>query len=138
MKEKIIKTYKKIQNFIKKYKKPRFILKGFCKKCGNCCRNITFMIGDDYLTKIEEFERLKLLDSKYNSFFISGKDENGVLLFACKHLGEDNLCSCYNYRSLYCRLYPFIKTKHIRAGAEMPEGCGYYIESNVKFEEFLN
>jgi len=95
------------------------------------------MIGDQYLTREEEFERIKKLDDKYNHFFISSRDETGILLFTCKSLGEDNLCTCYPFRSLYCRLYPRIKTKHIRAGAEMPEGCGYYIESNVKFEEFL-
>ncbi len=95
------------------------------------------MIGKDYLTKQEEFERIKKLDSRYNNFFISGKDENNALLFTCKSLKDDNLCSCYAFRSLYCRLYPKIEVKQLRAGAEMPEGCGYYNESNVKFKEFL-
>ncbi len=132
-----MKIIKKITEFIKNNRSARFILKGSCKKCGICCKNITFMIGEQYLTDKKEFERIKQLDSKYNNFFISGRDENNILLFTCKALKEDNTCSCYSFRSLYCRLYPGIKTKHIRAGAEMLKGCGYYIESNVKFEEFL-
>ena len=123
-------------NFLKQ-KTPRFILKGSCKKCGNCCRNITFIIGKKYVTEEEEYESLKKLDSYYNNFILTGKDEDGILLFTCKSLGEDNLCKDYKFRSLYCRLYPRIMRKHIRANAEMLEGCGFYIESNVKFEEFL-
>ncbi len=126
---------KRIKQILKKT--PRFILKGSCKKCGNCCRNITFIVGKEYLRHEKEFENLKTLDSKYNNFFISGRDEDGILLFTCRSLGDDNLCSNYALRSLYCRLYPKIMRKHIRAGAEMLEGCGYYIESNVNFEEIL-
>lgn len=129
---------KKITGFLNKDDSPRLVIKGACKKCGNCCRNITFIVGEEYLTREEEFERLKSLDSKYNNFYISGKDENGVLLFACKSLREDNLCSCYAFRSLYCRLYPKIKTKHLKDGIEFPEECGYYIESSVSFEEILH
>ena len=129
--------FEKIKNFLKKYRKPRLVLKGSCKKCGNCCRNITFMIKDKYLTQEEEFERLKNFDSEYNNFFLSGKDEDGILLFTCKFLGEDNLCTCYALRSFYCRLYPKIRAGHLKSNDEMLEGCGYYIESNIKFEEFL-
>ena len=95
------------------------------------------MSGDKYLTEEEEFERIKKFDSDYNHFFISGKDENNILLFTCKSLGENNLCTSYFFRSIYCRLYPKIKTKYLNTNTKMLEGCGYYFESNIRFEEFL-
>ncbi|OGI00361.1 MAG: hypothetical protein A2Y25_09505 [Candidatus Melainabacteria bacterium GWF2_37_15] len=100
-------------------------LKGHCKKCGSCCRNITFAIKKDYIKTEEDFERLKKFDRKYNHFFISGQDEDGVLLFTCKSLTDDNLCRDYFFRSLYCRLYPKIQMKHLKTGGELLDGCGY-------------
>jgi hypothetical protein len=129
--------FEKFRNFLKKFKKPRLVIKGSCKKCGSCCRNISFMIGGKYLSEPEEFQNLKEFDSQYNHFFISGRDKDGFLLFTCKSINSDNLCKCYHFRSLYCRLYPKIVTKHLATHTEMLEGCGYYIESNVDFKEFL-
>lgn len=114
-----------------------FSIKGHCKKCGYCCRNITFMIGDKYVTKEEEFERMKSIDTRYNHFYISGTEQNGTLLFTCKSLTEDNLCRNYRLRSLYCRLYPWIMFKSIRAGVDLPEECGFNVEKNIKFKDFL-
>ncbi len=113
---------------LKNTKFPGFKLKGHCKKCGKCCRNITFMIENKYVIEKEEFERMKTFDPKYKHFFISGKDEKGILLFTCKSLGDDNLCGDYFFRSFYCRLYPRIMMKSIKAGAVFPEECGYYVE----------
>lgn len=103
-------------------------LKGKCKRCGHCCRNITFMIKDSYVATEQEFEFMKELNPKHNHFYISGRDDDGALLFTCKSMGEDNLCKDYNFRSLYCRFYPWILFKSINAGYELPEECGYYVE----------
>lgn len=100
-------------------------LKGKCRRCGACCRNIIFMINDKYVTELEEFKQLKAFDNEYNNFYVSGADEEGILLFTCASLGEDNLCKAYLFRSIYCRLYPWIRRKAIKLGAQMLEGCGY-------------
>jgi len=92
--------------FTSKYK-----LDGKCNQCGECCRNIVFMIEDEYVCTQKQFDSLKILDKKYNHFEIYGKDEKGVLLFKCKSLGDDNRCKDYLFRSLYCRTYPFVTDK---------------------------
>ncbi len=120
-----------------KIKLPLFTLRGNCKKCGHCCRTITFMIDDKYVTDESEFEKLKEIDPKYNHFYPSGIDENGVMFFTCKSLTEDNLCVDYVFRSLYCRLYPHIRMKALLLGAELPDECGYYVEKNKQFKDFL-
>ncbi|DAB22506.1 TPA: zinc/iron-chelating domain-containing protein, partial [Candidatus Gastranaerophilales bacterium HUM_20] len=66
-------------------------------------------------------------------FYIKGKDEEGNLIFACKLVTEDGLCSDYNHRLAMCRKYP---AKRILYPAKLHEGCGYKV--NVKaFEDYL-
>jgi Fe-S-cluster containining protein len=127
-----------IKNIIKKFQSPKFIMDGSCKRCGTCCRMITFKIQDKFITSEEEFERLKIWQPRYKHFFISGKDEEGILLFTCKSLDDDNLCKNYMFRSLYCKSYPRIKSDFIAAGAETLEGCGFYYKSSVEFKSFLS
>ena len=45
----------------------RYKLSGKCKKCGACCKNITFLIGENYIKTPEQFEKMKLnnLDFPY-------------------------------------------------------------------------
>ncbi|OGI21095.1 MAG: hypothetical protein A2255_04445 [Candidatus Melainabacteria bacterium RIFOXYA2_FULL_32_9] len=127
----------KIKNLIQKFQKPRFIRAGSCKRCGTCCKTITFKIQDKFITSEKGFEELKKRQSKYNHFFISGRDKQGILLFTCKSLGKDNSCKSYILRSLYCRIYPKIKTNLIAAGMETIDGCGFYYKSSIEFKEFL-
>jgi len=119
------------------FKKPKFKRYGSCKKCGNCCRNIIFQIQDKYISTEEEFERLKKWKSRYKHFYISGRDEDGLLLFTCKSLNDDNTCKSYKFRSLYCRLYPRISTELLRSGTTTLDGCGYYYKSSVDFKDYL-
>jgi Fe-S-cluster containining protein len=120
-----------------KIKGARYIRAGKCKKCGLCCRMITFKTGDKFITEEAEFERLKNWQKHYNHFFISGKDENGILLFTCKSLSEDNTCRNYRMRSWFCRSYPHVKTDFIAAGGTTLEGCGFYFKSSKEFRKFL-
>lgn len=124
----------KLFNFLNR---PKYIRRGSCKKCGNCCRNIVFYIKDDLITTEEQFERLKKWKWKYNHFYISGRDDDGALLFTCKSLNEENYCTSYKFRSLYCRSYPKLDSKALKKGMELLDGCGYYYESTVKFKDFL-
>lgn len=115
----------------------RYKLSGKCKKCGACCKNITFLIGENYIKTPEQFEKMKEWDKKYNHFFISGAKEDGTLLFTCKSLGKDNLCKDYRWRSLYCKAYPVYDTRILSGNFEMLEGCGFKIVPEKSFEEFL-
>ena len=111
-------------NFLNFLIKPRFVRKGKCKKCGYCCRNITFRLKDKLITEFEEFNDLKKSQPRYNHFFASGQDEIGTLLFTCKSLGEDGKCRSYAFRSLFCRVYPTYR----HTNGETLEGCGFYFE----------
>jgi len=118
-------------------KTPKVVRTGSCKRCGTCCRTITFMLGDKYVTEIEQFEKLKSLNKKFNHFYLTGKDENGILLFACKSLSKDNLCRHYLFRSLYCRNYPKMNSKLFAEGMETLDECGFYYKSSIEFKDFL-
>ena len=121
----------------------KYRIKGKCNCCGACCRNIVFMIEDNYVTNEEQFEKLKEFDKKYYHFEISGKssrrEKNGqhVLLFRCKSLDENNRCRDYFFRSIYCREYPKVTDKIKLGGCETFDTCGYEIEIDKKFKEYL-
>ena len=119
--------------FSSKYK-----IEGKCLQCGACCRNIVFMIEDEYVRDEQQFEDLKQFDKKYNCFEIAGRNDNGVLLFKCKSLDENHRCRDYMFRSIYCRMYPMVDSKIRLGGCETFDTCGYSIKINKKFSEFLD
>ena len=129
---------KKYIKFLFQYlSSSRYIKKGKCNGCGNCCRNILLYIEDDPITTQEQFEKVKEWEKHYHSFYISGKAENSSLLFTCKELDENNRCKVYFFRGLGCRQYPKKDTKFLINGGKPLDGCGYYYEANKPFKSFL-
>lgn len=129
--------YLYLKFYISKIFTSRYKIQGKCNQCGECCKNIVFMIEDEYVRTEEQFEKMKQFDKKYNHFVINGANEKGVLLFRCKSLGDDNICKDYLFRSLYCRAYPFITEKIRLGGCETFEKCGFKIVKNKDFKDFL-
>lgn len=116
----------------------KYIKKGKCNKCGNCCRNIILTLSDNNPIRTEaQFERAKEWDKHLCNFYISGKDENGVLQFTCRALDENNRCKVYFFRGFGCRMYPKKDTKFLINGGKPLDGCGYYYEPNKSFSSFL-
>ena len=103
---------------------------GKCKKCGKCCN---YMYSFDTYTE-KEFKIMQFLFPAYKRFYIKGKDENGNLIFACKYVTEEGLCSVYDKRLDMCKKYPARKI-YFKAG--LHEGCGYKLVEK-KFEDYLN
>ena len=102
---------------------------GKCKKCGKCCN---YMYSVDTYTE-EEFKIMQNIFPTYKRFYIKGKDEFGNLIFACKLVTPDGLCSDYKNRPRMCRKYP---VKRISYPAKLHDGCGYKV--NIKrFEDYL-
>lgn len=66
--------------FTSKYK-----IEGKCNGCGACCKNIVFMIENDYVRKEEQFEELKKFDKKYLHFDIAGKNEKAFCFLNANH-----------------------------------------------------
>ncbi len=102
---------------------------GECKKCGKCCN---YMYSVDTYTE-KEFKIMQFLFPTYRRFYIKGKDEEGNLIFACKLVTPEGLCSDYKHRPRMCRNYP---AKRVAYKAQLHEGCGYKV--NIKtFQDYL-
>ena len=66
--------------YLNRLQSPGYILKGECKKCGRCCRNIVFFAYGNPIKDIKLFEELKIKNKRMNLFYPSGKNENGEML----------------------------------------------------------
>ena len=123
----------------------KYVIKGKCKKCGQCCSTILFSDENGYIKTHEDFIKLLKKNKRLNNFTINGKvcdvekdnPQYGALLFKCKSLKEDGKCANYFFRSLYSRDYPSINHSFIQMGGTTLEGCGYYFDGDKKFEEYL-
>ncbi len=129
--------FKNILFYLSKLFSSKFVLKGSCNKCGQCCRNIVFYIADKTVQTEAQFDSLKKFSKSYNHFFVSGKDEDGALLFTCKSLKDDNSCADYLFRSIECRRYPRVNNKFIVNGGELLEGCGFKFAVDKNFNDYL-
>ena len=130
--------FKYIKFFFQKILSSKYVRKGKCHRCGNCCRNILLFSDKDLPVVTEEqFENIKKWDKHFNSFYISGRSETGALLFTCKEIDDNNRCKVYFFRGLGCRQYPKKNTKFLINGGKPLDGCGYYFEPNKKFESYL-
>ena len=104
-------------------------IQGECKKCGKCCR---YMYSFDTYTE-KEFKFMQFLFPSYRRFYIKGKDDKGNLIFACKYVTDEGLCSVYEKRLPMCKKYP---SKKIFYPAKLHEGCGYKIVKK-SFNDYL-
>ena len=68
---------------------------------------------------------------KYKRFYIKGRDEFGNLIFACKLVTSEGLCSDYKNRLKMCKNYP---ARFVGYRAKLHQGCGY----KVNFKEFVD
>lgn len=109
--------------------KVEYEIQGECKKCGKCCR---YMYSFDSYTK-KEFKFMQFLFPSYRRFYIKGKDDKGNLIFACKYVTNNGLCSVYEKRLPMCKKYP---SKKIFYPAKLHEGCGYKIVKK-SFNDYL-
>ena len=146
------KVIKNIKNFLEdfflelynKIFSSKYILKGKCKKCGACCRNILFSTQEGYIKSKETFEQMRKKHRYYRNFRISGvvsekQDfQNGALTFECKFITKNNKCLIYPIRPLFCRDYPSINQDLIYSGVTMLDECGFYFDVNKKFSEYLD
>ncbi len=121
----------------------KYVLKGKCKKCGACCRNILFSTKDGYVKSKEVFEQMQKKYKYYRNFKISGvvsekQDfQNGALTFECKFISKNNKCRIYLFRPIFCRDYPNIIPEFIYNGVTMLDKCGYYFDIDKKFDSYL-
>ena len=87
---------------------------------------------DTYTTT--DFKIMQFLFPAYKRFYIRGKDEEGNLIFACKYVTDEGLCSVYNKRLKMCRNYPATKISYT---GKLHKGCGYQVEDK-SFKTYLD
>ena len=124
----------------------KYVVKGKCKQCGQCCSTILFSDENGYIKTAEDFIKLQKANPKMKQFVINGiiddaqKNDTkyGALLFKCKALKEDGKCSKYLFRPLFCRDYPSINPLFIEMGGTTLDNCGYYFDVDKKFSDYLN
>ena len=126
-----------------KFFSSKYVVKGKCKKCGKCCRNILFSTIDGYVKDEKVFQDMQKKHRYYRNFKISGvvsekQDfQNGALTFECKFISKNNRCLIYPIRPIFCRDYPNINQELIYNGVEMLDDCGFYFDVSKKFNEYL-
>lgn len=109
--------------------KMEYEIVGMCKKCGKCCN---YMYSFDTYTE-KEFKIMQFLYPAYKRFYIKGKDDDGNLIFACKYVSKEGLCTVYDKRLKMCKRYPAPKIKY---PANMHEGCGFTVVKK-EFKDYL-
>ena len=119
--------YEFLSNFVPE--KLTYEITGECKKCGKCCN---YMYSKDTYTE-KEFKIMQRIYPKYKRFYIKGKDDEGNLIFACKLVTPEGLCSDYKNRLRMCKNYP---AKKIGYNGKLHDGCGYTVQTK-NFEDYL-
>lgn len=101
----------------------RFKLGGQCHMCGRCCH----LIVGDPPRFIKNNKPLRKLYSSFHRVFHNfeeyGRGDDNELIFRCKHLGQDHLCSIYYTRPKICRDYPLVPWQEPPKPMKI---CGYY------------
>ena len=131
---------RKFIDFIKKQYymkilKRRYFRHGFCRMCGECCRNIYVRHGKNIIKNQEQFEQIKKSEDYifYHHIKVIGSDDFG-LIFECEKFDkEKHICTDHKNRPPICRNYP--SEEIFKMGATLKDDCGYSFEPIEKFDE---
>jgi hypothetical protein len=89
---------------------------------------------DGFVPK-KKFNRIVEDFPKYGRFEITGRDDQGFLLFNCNWVTSEGICRDYENRLPLCRAFP--ETSLVFAGGKLPQNCGYNFSEVVSFEKIL-
>jgi uncharacterized protein len=113
-----------------------FFRLGSCNRCGACCSDVVLSIDGKKITKAEDFDRLAREDSRYSIFSLKMINPEGVYIFFCTRLDENNRCTMYEDRPEICVDYP--NPDLLKCGTDVIEGCGFYLVPPVDFKKVLD
>jgi len=82
-----------------------------CLKCANCCKTTGPLFTSSDIKRISS--KLKLSEKEFVQKYLRKDEDNDMVLqkVPCTFLGEDNLCSIYEFRPKACREYPHTDQK---------------------------
>ena len=103
--------------------RTRWVLRGECRQCGTCCREIYLKITPRQLSS-EWFTRLAIrwISWVFDFELLRIDRVNFYLVFTCKHLRSDGRCGNYFWRPNICRNYPLVD--YFDEPRTLPE-CGF-------------
>ncbi len=110
-------------------------LSGKCDMCGNCCRSLALTFGGKFIRSEKIFHFAQKFFPEYRYFKILYKENNGDLVFYCTKIGDNNKCTIYDERPIFCREYP--TRSIIKYYGRFPENCGYKVTAIVDFKKML-
>jgi len=131
-KNKCISLYLKLKQAF--FPKKKYI-SGYCRQCGECCKDLRLFYSGIPLTDINEFNELCATYPEYSIFKLKHKSSNGQLVFFCTNLGKDNKCSDYKNRPDICINYPKVNTQ-IRFKKQL-KNCGFNLNNSLDFKDTL-
>lgn len=106
--------------------KPRYQIKGACKKRGICCKNIGISLHPRLMRNGIALRFIRLYyEFVYNFTYKTLHLPAGAMLFRCNYL-KNNMCSIHRRRPFICRNYPM--TYYYRRPSFLP-GCGYSLDA---------
>lgn len=113
------------QKFVRTIIRPRYKLKGGCKKRGACCKYIH--MGWPKKGKLTLFSKIYIFwQTEVLGFYFKGFDfvEEGevIKVMGCRYLKEDGSCMHYKLRPALCRNWPRI---YFFKEPTLLKGCGY-------------
>lgn len=112
------------------------LITGACQSCGKCCRKINLEgVGGWFRSKEDFLEAIKDYPD-YKRFEITGKDEQGFLLFSCNWLTDTGHCRDHDNRLELCKSFPDKNLYY--CGGTLPSGCGYSIREVRPFKKYLS
>ncbi len=102
--------------------KPKWNIQGQCNKCGKCCKLLAISLPNFW----NKFKFIRnhirwYYEINYNFKYVK-TEMNTWLIFTCKNLNENNLCSIYPKRPRICREYP---SPYARDKPDIPPDCGF-------------
>ena len=96
--------------------------KDFCKKCGECCKQIFV----DFENKLLYFDGIQPLENDFADMLVPIGKKGNLAICYCKYL-KNNSCTNHN-RPNICSIYPSSPFAFI------PACCGFYGETFMKNE----
>lgn len=108
---------------------------GSCHCCGNCCRALNLEGPHGWLRSAVAFASLVDRNPEFSRFEVTGKDSCGYLLFRCRRVDADGLCTDYEDRPSVCREFPHKDL--LFCGGMLPTGCGYKFIEIKSFHHVL-
>jgi uncharacterized protein len=121
--------------FSLKLRRKSILVRGSCRGCGSCCKNICLDGWSGWLRSERVFKNLVKKYPEYGRFEVIGTDSQGFILFSCTWCTPRGTCRDYDNRLPLCANFP--ESSLVFTGGRLPVNCGYRFTEVVPFATIL-